>query len=475
MDNFEKKLENLLIERKKKKKSDLKDFDYEIVVLIGKHLTEIDEVAPFMAVIEKYMKNHYHIASKGIASGFSRFSDDKKKLFKESFLSAYEKSLTYQFISRLLEIGLTEEAMELLSYCCEMITNDGEKPPTKDLQKKLNAALLLIPELKEKPMRMVLEHAELSKNILISIMAVLMETKGNDKNKGKNLIFYEKLILHASKIWEKLSGNERDNYDNCISQYLAGKNVSDFLINVESKKNLSDDFIKEFFPEKAEVINDDVNKSIISDEIDSESTDDKPTENIIKTPFTPSQSSINDSKKESLIDALHAMEEILSWVTDSPIRESRKLLEKLEDLEENENNWTKKINVLKNENNSLKEDLKELNSKNILLEDKYQVIQSEIEQKNNKIIGLQNELKLLNESNQNKISEVVKESEARESRAIYEFKNQIASRIQPIIDDFYSLNSKTDFKEKSEGQYKIFNHIITTFQEVLNIKVLKNE
>jgi hypothetical protein len=36
------------------------------------------------------------------------------------------------------------------------------------------------------------------------------------------------------------------------------------------------------------------------------------------------------------------------------------------------------------------------------------------------------------------------------------------------------LNSESDLKEKSEGQYKIFNNIIVTLQNLFNIQVKKN-
>jgi hypothetical protein len=316
-----------------------------------------------------------------------------------------------------------------------------------------------------------------------------MDTKFHSKQKGNYPLFKEKILLQANNTWKELTGEERQNYKACISPYLVGKSLDDFIVNKDLRPEISDEFVFEFhlidgsMDKTAGKTDEIAGKALQEIRVEANggnknraAMDESPVlkeEEAIAAP--PAESSPSETGlKKALSRALPILEDILSWVEESPVKPAKKLLAMLEDIEKIEASRAKQIEQTNQEIAILNNKIEVLNSDNIALENKLQSIKKGLDNKDGKIKDLKNQIQAIADAHQIKISEIIRESEERESRAVQQIKNQIASRLQPLVNDFYLLNSESDLKEKSEGQYKIFNNIIVTLQNLFNIQVKKN-
>ena len=490
MQEFEKQLDDLLASKKDTKKSEMQEVDEAIAILIERNLLATMDYEAFLLTLEARIKNIYHVAAKGVAAAFEKFPAEKQSAFVESLISTYDRSLTYQLIARLLHTGLVEEGMRMLSHCCERITDSGKKIPAKGLQTKLHAALFLIPDLREKPIKVILDGPSLTKNVIISILPILLDTKFQSKQKGNYPLFKEKILLHAHSTWKELPSEDRQDYKVCLSPYLEGKHLDDFIVNKDVRLEISDEFVSEFHLiggslKEANGKTDEIAGNCIpappakanGGNKNRAAMDEVPVlkkeEAIAAVPaeYSPSKT----SHKRTLSDAIPVLEDILSWVEESPVNPAKKLLAMLEDIEEIEATRVKQIEQGSQKIAILNDKIEALSSDNIALKNKLQSLKKDLDTKDGKIEALKDQMQTMGDTHQMKISEIIRESQEKESRTVQQIKNQIASRLQPLVNDFYLLKSESDLKEKCEGQYKIFNNIIVTLQKFFNIQVKKDE
>jgi len=255
MQDFDKELNNLLQSIQKLPKAKRKEKHKKIETLITNQINQIDQTqdfSSFLLTIENQLKRYYSVAAKGIVDAFSNFSENKKKIFLEILLLGHERTLIYHITVRILMVSFNE-GMNILSNFCTKITDDGKKVPTKDILNKLKSALLSVPELEEKPLKIILNDGSIDKNLILSIMPILLDST---QQKKRYPLLKEKLILHTAAVWEKLS--EKDQYNTCIRCYLKGKYIDSFFVNKDYKNRISKDFIHEFFldPKKDNDISD---------------------------------------------------------------------------------------------------------------------------------------------------------------------------------------------------------------------------
>ena len=182
MEVFENKLESLVKARAAQKKTEQKLFDDKIVNLLVNELTQTQDIATFFNIIETHLRNLYHVAAKSVTYGFSELSEDGQKIFIESLSAAYEKALVYQIIVNFLAKEKKDLGIQLFSNCCDRITNDGRKRPAKEVTKKIATAFFQVPDLKEKPMRIILEHNDLPKTVILCLATVLLWQRGQSLN-----------------------------------------------------------------------------------------------------------------------------------------------------------------------------------------------------------------------------------------------------------------------------------------------------
>ena len=486
MQDFDKKLEAVLESIKKLKKSEKKDKYPEISTLIAEQLDQTEDFASLLTTIENQLNNIYHIATKGILTAFSLFSEDKKQKFLESLASGHDRTLVYQIIARLIP-DFFENAMPIFKSFCRRVTDDGNKIPSIEIQKKLKSAFILIPDLKDKPLKKILDNGNIDKNIILSIMPMLMDI---DQNKQKNNypLLKEKLVLHTSKVWSKLSEEEQHDFKLCIRPYLRGDRIDTLFHRSELKNNLSQNFIDQFFPDEKKAQDTSAKQITSSAKVYHEKPEKNPSNQPQKIDSkVPATANEINQKNEPLVnedripnknifaDSMTVLEDILSWVEESPVRKARQLLDQMADLKERQSNWPQKIEKAKKEINLLKQKNEDLTNENSSLNSKLQAMNEEIAHKNNEIKDIEKQAQTMADAHKEKITGIYAENEERQKRAISEMKNKIASRLQPIINNFYLLKDESDYQARSESQYRVFNNIIETLQNVLKIEVSKNE
>ena len=482
MQDFDKKLEAVLKSIKKLKKSEKNEKYPEISTLIAEQLDQTEDFASLLTTIESQLSKSYYIATKGIPTAFALFSEDKKQKFLESLASGHDRTLVYQIIARLIP-DFFENAMPVFKDFCKRITDDGNKVPSIDIQKKLKSAFISKSDLKDKPIKKILDNGNIDKNIILSIIPILM-----DKQKNNFPLLKEKLVLRTSELWSTLSEKNQHDFKICIRPYLKGHRIDTLFHQKELKDNLSKDFICQFFPDEnivqdisarqitssAKVFHEKPEKNFSNQtqKVDSKLT---ATANVINHKKEPLVNEDRIPNKNIFADSMTVLEDILSWVEESPVRKARQLLDQMADLKERQSNWPQKIEKAKKEINLLKQKNEALTNENSSLNSKLQTLNEEIAQKNNDVKDIEKKAQTMADAHKEKITEIYAENEERQKRALSEMKNKIALRLQPMIDDFYSSNNDSDYQLRSESQYKIFNKIIEILQNVLEIEVSKNE
>lgn len=441
-----------------------------------------DDLGSFLNIVENGMKNLYHIASKGIVSGYRRLSEDCK--FIESIAYAYDRALVYQISSRFIAEGLISEGIKILSACCDQITDNGKKLPAKDFIQKLRTAFFQIPDLKEKPARIILEHENLPVNILICLTAVMSD------NKIKNIypILKELTLLQTSFVWNKLSFEEKEDFKNLTASFFkdfTGKKIDELIVNKEKKSLISDDFMNVFFPDakgETDAVQETVTKDVAEEPMINEqllqtgktesAKSDTDTEGL-KAFYHPNlQSKLSDEKIfKDAFPPLDAMADVVEWMQDIPQHELNKVSEWLEkhddpmaDLRQMESKLKDKIKSLNSEIDNYKTEKNELHKK-------VESLNKQIEEKNIDIRQLKADIKSQIKDHEEIVRNIITDGEEREKRLEQEFKNRIASKIQHLVDDFRYLKSESDLNVKSEGQEKVFCKLTEIFKYTLDIQV----
>jgi len=484
MESFETKLESLVKERATKKKSEQISFDDKIINLLVNEFTQAQDIATFFNIIETKLKNLYHIAAKSIPYGFSQLSRDSQKIFEESLSAAYEKALVYQIIVNFLVNEKEEFGIQLFSTCCDRITNDGRKRPAKEVSKKIATAFFQVPGLKEKPMRIILERDDLPKTVILCLATVLLDQRLETKQKQKYPILKEKILIKLAKVWGNMAARKRISFEKCIIPLLKEKQISDLLVTQDKNIQISDDFINKFFPK--------MSTEILIDEQKTKSnafTEKEPvSEALVDESIVHEEHSFLDrikgieksvlsvpSENKSLIsphfNPYLAIDDLLSWIKDAPIENTQGLSDWLENQRGRINQLKEKERDQKSEIANLKTEIQGLLK---IIENKDGVIRQKDAtalEKKASIKALEEKIDLINMEWKQKFQAQASEGESREKRLLKEYKNKVEFRLQPLVNEFRTLNSETDIKTRDYAKDKIFMKIVETLQHILDIRV----
>jgi len=510
MQAFENKLAELNNSKKRNKKPEI---DKEISLLLNDQIQKAPEFEKFLSIVEKQSISP-KLLSIAIMSGLEKISEDKKKELMESLKSRYQKPIIYQIIAELLtQDSSAQVGMELFSYCCDKITDNGKKAPQPIINKMKNAF--------EDNSLNFLSERDLSKNMMICFLNLIFNQK-----KVRYPLIIEKSVVKASKIWEGLPQEDRRTYANCIKDIFKGKAIDDILINKELKKDVSPEFMKAVSLSDKEDLSekksdtrplpsqkDQVKQFVPSEEkkaTEPESVSDK--EHSVEA-ASPSEGkkvakpeSVSNKKPQSFpsqkeeqyvkppFDPVQAMNDIVAWL--EPVLQAQKLfkwVEKKDDeiraYKETEGKLRRDIDSLKAHNISLKDELEKseqiikgyreaegkqrheidsLKADNRDLNNKIKDLVNLKEQNRNEIDTLKEKIETDKQFYQERMKTFGRESEEREKRLISEMKNRMASRLQPLIDRFNFLKQASDMNDREESLIITFDNMVNMLKSLLN-------
>jgi hypothetical protein len=458
MQAFENKLAELINSKKRKKKPEI---DKEIILLLKDQIQKAPEFENFLSIAEKQLKNQPNLLSTAIVSGLAEISEDKKKELMEPLKSRYQKPMIYQIIDGLLtQDSSVQMGMELFSFCCDKTADIWGEKSWQDMIKKMKNAL------KDNSFKLLLEK-ELSKNSVICLLHLIFN---QNPDECRSLSICEKAILKASKIWEGLSHEDRTNYANCIKPLFKGKVIDDLLINKESKNAVSPEFMK------AVSLSDKENLSAKKDDthpLPSEKDEVKqvfPSEEkkvakpeSVSNKKEPHASSSQKQAKPSF-DPVQAMDDIVVWLKECPMLQAQELFKWVEKKDDAIRGYRETEGELKREIGSLKADNRDLDNK-------VKELVNLREQNRNEIDTLKEKIETDKQFYQERMKTFGRESEEREERLISEMKNRMASRLQPLIDQFNSLKHGNDLNPREKGLVSNFDTMVSTLKHLLDIQV----
>lgn len=449
------KLASLIEEKKSPNSSE--DIDKKIVEYLSENLKHSKDYDKYLEDVGRIHGSYYPIAASGVAAGLSDIANDQKKLFIESLAASCGKAFVYYVSATLLLTNSSADGIDILTKCCDHLTNRGIKLPTAGSQNKFRNAFLTSRDLKEKPLKALLNHSELSAGIVIFIVSILFDNenaKGAKKNRYPMLL--EQAIIQTEKIWQKLSGEKQKFFTNAIKSIIEREKVDDRFWKNNNNSLISSNFIKEFFPSIENDISE--NKSTQpSPNARQDSSERSPFETKKDTNLKAKESKDFAPKKLPDFEPLQVLDDIHAWIEDCPLQKSKQLYKWME--KNDPTNLLNQIDTVAKENDILQ-------SKTIQLEKQL----SEKTQENEK---LKLSLKSAEDHHLFKIQQLATEYEDKEKQAIKDLKDDVAMRLKPFVDDYLILKEKDDISAKCQGLEIIMENFIKSLAYRFDIKVIK--
>jgi len=265
MKDFETKLAELKSQQKRtSSKLEKKEILKARISLLQEGLIETEDISSFLKIVAHYFKK----PAKAIAGALDRLPETKKKSLLDCMKSNYKKALTYQLVAQLLVQEKILEGIDLLTHCCDLLTEGSKKEPEPDIREKIELAMFQAPSVEEKPLIILLDN-NLSMSVLICLLYVVFyrtnsigqdklwaELRGEprDEKKDKLYIFIKyKLFLQSSKIWAELDAKQQKIFENIIGWLPGRKTIRDikrFYLDDGLKNPIFDKFIKAIKPKE---------------------------------------------------------------------------------------------------------------------------------------------------------------------------------------------------------------------------------
>jgi len=450
-----KKIEALIEEKKNSNRKE--DVDKRIVECLVENLKQSKDYNQYLEDIERLLCRYYPLAASGMVAGFSVIPIDQKTLFVESLVASRGKPFVYHVSASLLMNSLFSDGIDILAKCCDPLTDYGTKSPTSEVKRKFESAFLTAIGLKEKPMKALLDRDGLSVGIVIFILSTLFDSaKSKGLKKNTYPILLGKALTHAEKVWGKLVGEKQKHFANVIKPIINTKKMEDILRTNGSGKVISKDFIEELFLENKNRLSEN-EETLPSSRVSQECLEYDLSQT--ETNLDLKEKSPDDPKPIKLPDfePLKVVDDILAWIQDCPTQKTKKLF-----------NWMEKNDpvLLIGKIAKLSEENEELKSKL----SHYETLLSEKNKENEKLkTDLQNSESWYLE----KVRQMAAEHQDQEREDIQDLKDDVAQRIQPLIDDYLILKNQDDLDQKCYGMEKIFENFIEILKFGFDIEVAK--
>ena len=452
-----------LVQRRRhtKSKAQVSEIDRKIEALLESEVKKAEDFAPVLTTIEKQFTK-YHLPAKAMVSAFKELPERAKTALFESLRAKTDKSLIYQFVARLLGEGMVAEGWDLLSFCCDRVTENGKKRPSKSIISLIGSALFLVPGLKEKPMKIVVEK-DMSVSMILCLLPVIFDTELKERRDKKYPVIADKIIMSTVEVWTRLDAEEREMYTNYVAPVFEGRDIDDLLFNKELQKAIPSGFMTAVHMTEPDHVNENDSERLTQEDTqerpvrEAALTDVSTIATIVPGPVKPAE---DQAQRLSLVTEQHfepisAAQSLLSWV-----KNRQELVRNLSEAEEN----------LQGENENLKQQVLRLTAENASFQQMGAETQSLVQRQQTEIKVLSEKIEAESKEHGRRIKAIVEESEKREERRLGEIRNRIASDLKPIINEIRLLSAEDDTASKARGLTKLFKTMIDILEYSHGVK-----
>ncbi len=466
MMSFNHQLADVIEQRKKSKsKAKKKELDERLEAILTKELTTTQDFASFLSSVEQGFSK-YHLPAKAIVSSYSELSEQSRVVLLDSLKTNTNKSLIYQVIGRLLTETAEDEGFDLFQFCCENVTDQGSKVPAKSIQRMVGTALFLVPGLKEKPFKKILDR-ELSASMVLCLVPLLFQIGEDGRNK-KYPLLADKLILKAVQVWTHLDFEKRKAYARCLKPFFQGKRPSEIVFGEATLTRIPSAFMEAVHASQSVPI------AGLDSTPPAGTKPIKETEGVPQDipeqapgPFrTVSQMETGEPSGPRLFATPDQID-----ASFDPIAEIQRLLKWVQQTQRLNRTKEEVNRQLEEENQRLKNEAETLQKEKNTLSTGIQELRSAIQRQGGEIESISLKLETQEREHRQRIEKIVEESDKREKRKLEEMKNRIASDIQPLVDEICDLSREQDGESKSRKLTKLINTVVNLLKHAHSINL----